>query len=103
MGRLLGAVFGLVNPRHWSYTAPPHRAGLDVSPSAWPAQAKCQAMRNRRNAGSAVRPNRIWMLEEFGVIAQLGERFNGIEEVVGSIPSGSTTQSPHFIATSAVS
>ena len=26
-----------------------------------------------------------------GVIAQLGERFNGIEEVVGSIPSGSTT------------
>ena len=30
------------------------------------------------------------MLEEFGVIAQLGERFNGIEEVVGSIPSGST-------------
>jgi hypothetical protein len=27
----------------------------------------------------------------FGAIAQLGERFNGIEEVVGSIPSGSTT------------
>jgi hypothetical protein len=27
-----------------------------------------------------------------GAIAQLGERFNGIEEVVGSIPSGSTTQ-----------
>ena len=26
----------------------------------------------------------------FGAIAQLGERFNGIEEVVGSIPSGST-------------
>ena len=26
-----------------------------------------------------------------GAIAQLGERFNGIEEVVGSIPSGSTT------------
>ncbi len=25
-----------------------------------------------------------------GAIAQLGERFNGIEEVVGSIPSGST-------------
>ncbi len=28
--------------------------------------------------------------EKFGAIAQLGERFNGIEEVVGSIPSGST-------------
>jgi hypothetical protein len=27
---------------------------------------------------------------EYGAIAQLGERFNGIEEVVGSIPSGST-------------
>jgi hypothetical protein len=25
-----------------------------------------------------------------GVIAQLGERYNGIVEVVGSIPSGST-------------
>jgi hypothetical protein len=31
-------------------------------------------------------------LERFGAIAQLGERFNGIEEVVGSIPSGSTNQ-----------
>jgi hypothetical protein len=28
---------------------------------------------------------------EIGAIAQLGERFNGIEEVVGSIPSGSTS------------
>src|SRR5208283_1467996 len=28
--------------------------------------------------------------EQCGAIAQLGERFNGIEEVVGSIPSGST-------------
>jgi hypothetical protein len=27
----------------------------------------------------------------FGVIAQLGERFNGIEEVGGSIPPGSTS------------
>jgi hypothetical protein len=31
------------------------------------------------------------MFLENGAIAQLGERFNGIEEVVGSIPSGSTT------------
>jgi hypothetical protein len=30
------------------------------------------------------------MRQENGAIAQLGERFNGIEEVVGSIPSGST-------------
>jgi hypothetical protein len=30
------------------------------------------------------------MFLENGAIAQLGERFNGIEEVVGSIPSGST-------------
>jgi hypothetical protein len=28
-----------------------------------------------------------------GVIAQLGERFNGIEEVGGSIPPGSTNKS----------
>ena len=28
-----------------------------------------------------------------GAIAQLGERFNGIEEVVGSIPYGSTKTS----------
>jgi len=27
-----------------------------------------------------------------GAIAQLGERLNGIQEVVGSIPIGSTTQ-----------
>ena len=26
----------------------------------------------------------------FGAVAQLGERYNGIVEVVGSIPSGST-------------
>lgn len=31
-----------------------------------------------------------------GAIAQLGERFNGIEEVVGSIPSGSTIPSLNF-------
>ena len=42
--------------------------------------------------GMALRPNeaaraRPW---KYGAIAQLGERFNGIEEVVGSIPSGST-------------
>ena len=38
----------------------------------------------------ALRPNRSALFLENGAIAQLGERFNGIEEVVGSIPSGST-------------
>jgi hypothetical protein len=33
---------------------------------------------------------------EIGAIAQLGERFNGIEEVVGSIPSGSTNFRNYF-------
>jgi hypothetical protein len=31
---------------------------------------------------------------EIGAIAQLGERYNGIVEVSGSIPLGSTTISP---------
>jgi hypothetical protein len=40
---------------------------------------------------SALRPNRSRRdILVNGAIAQLGERFNGIEEVVGSIPSGST-------------
>jgi hypothetical protein len=39
------------------------------------------------NAGSAARAGTFAMA---GVIAQLGERFNGIEEVGGSIPPGST-------------
>jgi hypothetical protein len=30
--------------------------------------------------------------KDFGAIAQLGERYNGIVEVDGSIPSGSTIQ-----------
>jgi hypothetical protein len=29
--------------------------------------------------------------KNYGAIAQLGERYNGIVEVVGSIPSGSTS------------
>ena len=32
-----------------------------------------------------------------GAIAQLGERFNGIEEVVGSIPSGSTNNINYLV------
>lgn len=31
-----------------------------------------------------------YICKPFGPIAQLGERYNGIVEVVGSIPSGST-------------
>jgi hypothetical protein len=45
--------------------------------------------RRPENKG-ALRPNRSRNRDENGAIAQLGERFNGIEEVVGSIPSGST-------------
>ena len=45
-----------------------------------------------RTKDLALRPNRGRRRDmENGAIAQLGERFNGIEEVVGSIPSGSTT------------
>jgi hypothetical protein len=56
----------------------------------WPALV-CGYTRALENEG-ALRPNRSRDLEilENGAIAQLGERFNGIEEVVGSIPSGST-------------
>ena len=32
-----------------------------------------------------------WLLRTYGVIAQLGERLNGIQEVGGSIPPGSTS------------
>jgi hypothetical protein len=35
-------------------------------------------------------PNPTVVGETCGAIAQLGERYNGIVEVVGSIPSGST-------------
>jgi hypothetical protein len=45
--------------------------------------------RPRRNPSSPQSKLSAHRLEN-GAIAQLGERFNGIEEVVGSIPSGST-------------
>jgi hypothetical protein len=56
----------------------------------WPAQV-CGYTPAPDQRG-ALRPNRSRDHEilENGAIAQLGERFNGIEEVVGSIPSGST-------------
>ncbi len=31
-----------------------------------------------------------------GAVAQLGERYNGIVEVAGSIPAGSTKNFPNF-------
>jgi len=43
-------------------------------------------------------PTQSATAERCGVIAQLGERFNGIEEVVGSIPSGSTKQKPIVVS-----
>ena len=48
----------------------------------WP-EAIAWRMRTLRHAHN---------FETAGVIAQLGERFNGIEEVGGSIPPGSTTR-----------
>jgi hypothetical protein len=34
--------------------------------------------------------SRLFFQSTHGAVAQLGERYNGIVEVVGSIPSGST-------------
>ena len=51
------------------------------------ARARNSALRPKRSAPARDHGNGIM---ENGAIAQLGERFNGIEEVVGSIPSGST-------------
>ena len=68
------------------------RAGGDLR-LFWPAAlvdaASLRLYRRPRKVG-ALRPNRSATFLENGAIAQLGERFNGIEEVVGSIPSGST-------------
>ena len=45
----------------------------------------------RREAGIIPRAARLRPRgKDFGAIAQLGERYNGIVEVDGSIPSGST-------------
>jgi hypothetical protein len=44
---------------------------------------------------------RLRSCRKSGAIAQLGERFNGIEEVVGSIPSGSTMYFNNLIFLSA--
>ncbi len=38
------------------------------------------------------------MLTPIGAVAQLGERYNGIVEVVGSIPIGSTISLQSFFA-----
>src|ERR1700728_4620292 len=70
----------------------PSRVGAFFDPRPlWPARI-CGYIRPPEKSG-ALRPNRSRDREvlENGAIAQLGERFNGIEEVVGSIPSGSTT------------
>ena len=37
-------------------------------------------------------PTNIVPVKTYGAIAQLGERYNGIVEVTGSIPVGSTNQ-----------
>jgi hypothetical protein len=44
---------------------------------------------------------RTFRLLLHGAIAQLGERLNGIQEVVGSIPSGSTNPTYFMMKTAA--
>ena len=45
-----------------------------------------------------MQPLRVYMPPtQGGAIAQLGERLNGIQEVVGSIPIGSTSLLPRLI------
>ncbi len=60
---------------------------------------RCKMIGIERISG---RPPQGLYPKKFGVIAQLGERFNGIEEVGGSIPPGSTTYSHDFLATLAL-
>ena len=83
-------------------TRSPEQGGnsADLSQSGW----RARGFFNRRplwrrefavipppsESKARLRPNRSAMFWKNGAIAQLGERFNGIEEVVGSIPSGST-------------
>ena len=71
----------LVMRGSYSYTAAAHSA---------PSGSKQDRRRQKSNrsglCGNA--PN----FGQAGVIAQLGERFNGIEEVGGSIPPGSTSK-----------
>ena len=56
-------------------------------------------LRNHANVGFHMRAASVIFLQQlaapppaFGAIAQLGERLNGIQEVVGSIPIGSTNK-----------
>jgi hypothetical protein len=71
------------------HTRPPRDAAKATSKNAKPVTIQpdgsipAQAEKPARRQGA--RP------ANSGAIAQLGERFNGIEEVVGSIPSGSTS------------
>jgi hypothetical protein len=75
---------------------PPLGDGL-AEPAAFLARGSCGrlefAVIPPPSESEALRPNRSAMFLENGAIAQLGERFNGIEEVVGSIPSGATNNS----------
>ena len=52
--------------------------------------------RRPRGFGASPQTKTLAQLSENGAIAQLGERFNGIEEVVGSIPSGSTNNNNYL-------
>src|SRR5688572_20049743 len=75
---------------------------LDIRVDWWRSRL---VLRPRRRSGKRAAQNREGRLTgfapiprlralEYGAIAQLGERYNGIVEVAGSIPAGSTTSSP---------
>ena len=49
----------------------------------------CPKSKNTSTAASKIKTKAIVKIR-YGAVAQLGERYNGIVEVVGSIPSGST-------------
>jgi hypothetical protein len=78
------------------WVGPRRRQGLDCrSPLLFAAALVAAAgLRLYRRLGdqAGLAPIEAPRIFKNGAIAQLGERFNGIEEVVGSIPSGSTTQ-----------
>ena len=62
--------------------------GVESDPR--PAYRTALAGRHRRASETPARTSRA-AVDESGALAQLGERFHGMEEVIGSIPLGSTT------------
>src|SRR3954451_18066388 len=77
------------NPFARSIASP--TSDLNGSHKRW--RRRGQGRREERNKNNEIN-RRDADIPEIGAIAQLGERYNGIVEVSGSIPLGSTTTSP---------